>query len=266
MTQTGQSQGKDVDLSRRFRFALQCLNCNERTNNLQEMRFHIFEQCPRGKPYLLLCGHCEYKTNSWPNFIHHINKLDMHQATPCKAWYEFREQTYPALQPSIQSRQSTSSTALSSSKRPSFRALPSEDILPLAAAAAGLEAPAAIGDVLTDVEPDTPPLPYLPPPPETPPLLREGALEMFEQQQTRRMLSSSSYMTTEPASLTQPALRMVRVSESQSVTTTSTDTFPLLRQALALPTYTASSQRNILSGTIRTIDSIGATLNILEPR
>ena len=84
-----------------------------------------------------------------------------------------------------------------------------------------------------------------------------------------KMLSSSSYMTMEPAYLStviQPTLCMVRVSESQSVKTTSTDTFPLLRQALALPTYAASSQRNILSGTIRTINSIGATLNILEPR
>jgi len=117
---------------------------------------------------MLLCGHCEYKTSIWPNIVHHINKSDMHKAHPCKTWYEFRKQTQTIFQPPVQSSQSTFLTILSSTKYQSFMSLPSEDILPVAAAVARLAPSEVTADVLADVEPNASLLLHLPPPHETP--------------------------------------------------------------------------------------------------
>jgi len=76
----------------------------------------------------------------------------MHKATPCKAWYEFREQTEPIFQPPVQSSQSMFLTILSSTKYQSFMSLPSEDILPVAAAVASLAPSEVTANVLADVE------------------------------------------------------------------------------------------------------------------
>jgi len=73
--------------------------------------------------------------------------------------------------------------------------LPSEDILPVAAAVARLAPSEVTANVLADVEPNASLLLHLPPPPETPTLPREGTLEMPKQEQTRqtRMLNPGQF-------------------------------------------------------------------------
>ena len=41
--------------------------------SLQEMRMHL-EECPGGREINLLCGHCEFRTTSWPAMCAYLNQ------------------------------------------------------------------------------------------------------------------------------------------------------------------------------------------------
>jgi len=44
--------------------------------SLQEMRMHLGEY-PGGREIDLLCGHCEFRTTSWPAMCAHLNRAGM---------------------------------------------------------------------------------------------------------------------------------------------------------------------------------------------
>ena len=83
---------QDTSDPRRFSFAIVCMRCGEKRNTLQGMRIHLRE-CPKNKRHDLVCGHCEYRTSSWPAMCTHINRSGMHLEAPCRP--EFRMDTAP---------------------------------------------------------------------------------------------------------------------------------------------------------------------------
>jgi len=147
------------DDPRKFRFAIICLNCQFRTNTLQNMRQHSVKNCLKGPPYKLLCGHCEWETSSWPKLAHHLNKSELHMAKACHLKYDFNE---PTVSTYCSGTESTPRKIVTKSNEPAT--VVSRDF--------ELRTP-------SDVEPSNTP-PVRPSIIETPPLLKEGALDILE--------------------------------------------------------------------------------------
>ena len=67
---------------RRFKFAIVCMSCMGK----QETRAHL-KNCPSGLAVDVLCGHCEFRTSSWPAMCAHLNAPGMQRKVACKPEY-----------------------------------------------------------------------------------------------------------------------------------------------------------------------------------
>jgi len=120
---------------------------------------HLVKNCPKGPPYKLLCGHCEWETSSWPKLAHHLNKSELHMAKACRSKYDFNES------PVFPCRSGTEFT-------PRKIVTKSHESATVVSRDFELRTP-------SDVEPSNTP-PVRPSFIETPPLLKKGALDIFE--------------------------------------------------------------------------------------
>ena len=160
------STSQDLDYSlysfpRKFGFAIVCLNCNFRVNNLPDMRQHIMTSCSHKESYHVRCGHCEFQTTNWPQLARHVNNLKTHEAQPYRACYAWTEIEPPKFDPT-----------------PTMQSELENDTFATTTTASIVYAPTTSFDIKS---PDSP-LPELPRPPETPPLLKEGVLQQLEDQ------------------------------------------------------------------------------------
>jgi len=73
---------------RKLKFAIVCLHCNYKVDNIKAMTIHLQKNCPGGKPYKIVCGHCELRTSCWPRVVKHLHKPGMFEKLPIKEQYK----------------------------------------------------------------------------------------------------------------------------------------------------------------------------------
>ena len=76
---------------RGFLFAIVCKRCEVMRASL---RVHLGE-CPAGREIDLLCGHCEFRTTSWPAMCAHLNRSGIQKEAACRPEYRISAPSLP---------------------------------------------------------------------------------------------------------------------------------------------------------------------------
>jgi len=106
---------------RRFKFAIICMSCMGKHASLQETRAHL-KKCPSGLAVDVLCGHCEFRTSSWPAMCAHLNAPGMQREVACKPEYRLTLPVKPAFRrASLPLQSSVIPTATVAASQPSDR-------------------------------------------------------------------------------------------------------------------------------------------------
>jgi len=106
---------------RRFKFAIICMSCMGKHASLQETRAHL-KNCPSGLAVDVLCGHCEFRTSSWPAMCAHLNAPGMQREVACKPEYRLTLPVKPAFRrASLPLQSSVIPTATIAASQPSDR-------------------------------------------------------------------------------------------------------------------------------------------------
>ena len=102
---------------RRFKFAIVCMSCMGK----QETRAHLKNR-PSGLAVDVLCGHCEFRTSSWPAMRAHLNAPGMQRKVACKPEYRLTLPVKPAFRrASLPLQSSVIPTATVAASQPSER-------------------------------------------------------------------------------------------------------------------------------------------------